>query len=136
MSKSYGNSIMLREPLEEIAPKVRTMFTDKNRLRRSDPGDPAVCNLYPYHELMTDAATREEICKGCESATLGCVDCKKIFMQSLTKFLEPLHERRAELEKDPDFVRDVLSDGNKRARVVARETMEGVRERIGFNFKE
>ena len=136
MSKSYGNSIMLREPLEEIAPKVRTMFTDKNRLRRSDPGDPAVCNLYPYHELMTDAETREDICRGCKSASLGCVDCKKIFMQSLTRFLEPLHERRAELEKDPNFVQDVLSDGNKRARVVARETMEGVRERIGFNFKE
>ena len=136
MSKSYGNSIMLREPLEEIAPKVRGMFTDKNRLRRSDPSNPSVCNLYPYHELMTDAATREEICKGCTSATFGCVDCKKIFMQSLARFLEPLHERRAELEKNPDFVQDVLSDGNKRARVVARETMEGVRERIGFNFKE
>ena len=136
MSKSYGNSIMLREPLEEIAPKVRGMFTDKNRLRRSDPGNPSVCNLYPYHELMTDAATREEICKGCTSATFGCVDCKKIFMQSLARFLEPLHERRAELEKNPDFVQDVLSDGNKRARIVARETMEGVRERIGFNFKE
>ncbi len=132
MSKSYGNTIQLREGMDTITPKVKGMLTDKARLRRTDPGNPAECNLYPYHELMTDADTRTEICAGCTSAALGCVDCKGILLKSLEAFLAPLQERRAALDADPSRVRDVLEAGNAKARAVARATMEGVRAKIGF----
>ncbi len=132
MSKSYNNSIELREGMETIIPKVKGMLTDKARLRRTDPGNPEECNLFPYHELLTDAETRKEICSGCASAALGCVDCKKILMKSLEAFLAPMQERRAVLDANPARVREVLAAGNERARAEARKTMEGVREKIGF----
>ncbi len=132
MSKSYNNTIQLREGMETITPKVKGMLTDKARLRRTDPGNPDECNLFPYHELLTDPATQAEIRAGCTSASLGCVDCKGILLKGLDAFLAPLQERRAALDADPARVRDVLEAGNSRARAVARATMEGVRERIGF----
>lgn len=132
MSKSYGNGIFLSDTLEDVIPKVRGMFTDPARLRKSDPGNPDACNLFPYHVLMTDKATQAEIREGCTSACLGCVDCKKIFLESLGRFFEPLHERRRELDADPERVRAILEDGNARARVEAQRTMEGVRERLSF----
>ena len=134
MSKSYGNTIQLSEPLEEIAPKVRGMLTDENRKRKTDPGDPKVCNLFPYHKLMTDPARLPEIMEGCRNATWGCVDCKKLLMESLTAFLTPLHERRAKLEQNPGRVQEILAAGNERARAFARGTMERVREILNFNF--
>lgn len=134
MSKSYGNSIGLGEPLSEIAPKVKTMFTDKNRLRKTDPGDPEVCNLFPYHKLMTDAGKCEEIRKGCTTASLGCVDCKKFLMESLERFLAPIHERRAALEKNPQRIWEILAEGNAKARKEAAETLRLVREKLNFEF--
>lgn len=128
MSKSYNNYIALHETMDEITPKVRGMLTDKARLRRTDPGNPDVCNLFPYHELLTDEATRAEIRQGCTSATLGCVDCKKILLKNLGTFLEPLHERRAKLEANPKAVWEILDAGNARARAFAQETMRDVRE--------
>ncbi|MDD6088628.1 MAG: tryptophan--tRNA ligase [Desulfovibrionaceae bacterium] len=128
MSKSYGNGIFLKDTPKEIEPKIRGMFTDPARLRRSDPGNPDVCNLYPYHKLLTDEATQKEICEGCRNATLGCVDCKKIFMKSLEAFLEPLHERRAYYEAHPEIVSDILESGNKAARAEAAATMAIVRD--------
>ncbi len=128
MSKSYNNSIYLKESMEEITPKVRGMLTDPARLRRTDPGSPDVCNLYPYHDLLTDEATRAEIRKGCTSADLGCVDCKKILLKGLEKFLAPLHERRAALEAHPGRLREILEEGTKKARLEARLTLEGARE--------
>jgi tryptophanyl-tRNA synthetase len=132
MSKSYNNGIFLSESLEEITPKVRGMFTDQNRLRKSDPGNPDICNLYPYHELLTDAQTRQEIRQGCTTATLGCVDCKKIFLQNLAAFLAPLQERRAELLARPGAVAEILADGNSRAEREAKKTMAGVLELLNF----
>ncbi len=126
MSKSYGNSIYLRDTMEEIAPKVRGMFTDPARLRKSDPGNPEVCNLYPYHELLASSEERAEICQGCKNASLGCVECKKIFMRNLQAFLDPLHERRAKYTLAE--VDDILADGDKRARVEAEATMSIIRE--------
>jgi len=134
MSKSYGNSITLGEPLEDIAPKIKTMLTDKNRLRRSDPGDPAVCNLFPYHKLMSTPSICAEICEGCVKASLGCVDCKKLLMDSLTRFLEPVHERRRALEGDPERLWTILSEGNARARAVARKNIEAIRQALNFEF--
>ena len=134
MSKSYGNSITLGEPLEDIGPKIKTMLTDKNRLRKSDPGDPDLCNLFPYHKLMTGADTQAEIREGCTKASLGCVDCKKLLMESLTRFLTPVHERRRALEADPERLWAILADGNARARAVAARNMEAIRQALNFNF--
>ncbi len=128
MSKSYGNGIFLKDTMADIEPKVKGMFTDPARLRKSDPGNPKNCNLFPYHELMTSPALQAEITAGCTSATLGCVDCKKIFMESLGRFMAPLHERRAEILSRKNYVDDVLTAGNDKARAAASETMRLVRE--------
>jgi tryptophanyl-tRNA synthetase len=130
MSKSYGNSIMLSESIEDIAPKVRGMKTDENRLRKSDPGDPGICNLYPYHKLMTDPARLPEIQEGCRNATWGCVDCKKVLMESLEAFLTPLQERRAACTDER--VREILEAGNEKARAFASQTMAELRGLINF----
>lgn len=132
MSKSYGNSIYLRDTMEEITPKVRGMFTDTNRLRKSDPGNPDVCNLFPYHELMATPDQQAEIRKGCTTASLGCVDCKKIFLENLGAFLGPLHERRASLLANPKGIQDILDTGDARARAEASRIMGGVRDRLNF----
>ncbi len=118
--------------MEEIAPKVRGMFTDTNRLRKSDPGNPDVCNLFPYHELMATPEQQAEIRQGCTSASLGCVDCKKIFLENLGAFLGPLHERRAALLANPKGIQDILEAGDARARAEAARIMDGVRDRINF----
>ena len=132
MSKSYNNSIQLREGMDTITPKIKGMLTDKARLRRTDPGNPDDCNLYPYHDLLTDEATRAEIRQGCTTASLGCVDCKAILLKNLGTFLAPLQERRAALDANPRRVTEVLQAGNEAARVEARKTLEGVRCKIGF----
>ncbi len=136
MSKSYGNFIGLGEPMSEIVPKIKTMFTDKNRLRKSDPGDPDVCNLFPYHRLMTDAGRCEEIRQGCVSASFGCVDCKKLLIESMERFLAPIHARRAELEKNPRRLAEILADGNAKARREADAAMREIRGLLNFQFDE
>jgi len=132
MSKSYGNSIMLSESLEDIMPKVRSMKTDENRKRKDDPGEPDVCNMYPYHKLMTDASKLPEIQHNCRTAGWGCMDCKKVLMNSMEAFLTPLHERRKACTDER--VQEILEAGNKRAREFAVKTMEEVREVLNFNF--
>ena len=122
MSKSYNNGIFLRDTMADIEPKVKTMFTDKNRLRKSDPGDPSVCNLFPYHVLLSSPEEQEEIRKGCVSASMGCVDCKKRFLAHLAAFLEPLQARRSELTDSR--VAEILADGNDRARAFASRTLD------------
>lgn len=134
MSKSYGNGIFLEDDMDSIAAKIRTMYTDPARLRKSDPGNPDVCNLFPYHSLLSSPEEQMEIRRGCTSATLGCVDCKKIFLANLQKILEPIQERRRKLASNPDTVRDVLEDGNKKAREFASRTMEEVRKKIGLEL--
>jgi len=121
MSKSYGNSIYLRDTMDDIAPKVRGMFTDPARLRKSDPGNPDVCNLFPYHVLLSSPDEQAEIRCGCTQATLGCVDCKKIFMKNLKLFLDPLHERRARYTAAQ--IDEILAAGDVKARAEAQLTM-------------
>ncbi len=132
MSKSYGNAIFLSDDFADITKKVRGMLTDKNRLRRTDPGNPDICNLFPYHELLTDDATRVEIRKGCTSASLGCVDCKKILIGNLENFLIPIQERRAALT--PDHIKEVLKEGTAKAREEAQKTMLGARKAMNLDF--
>ena len=132
MSKSYGNCIFLSDKPEEISQKIKTMYTDPNRERKSDPGNPDICNLFPYHRLLSSEMEQEEIRRGCTSASIGCVECKKIFCRNLLKFMEPFHERRAQIENSRGYVREVIENGNLRAREFATLTIEKVRGKMGL----
>lgn len=132
MSKSYNNGIFLSDKIDDIGGKIRGMLTDKARMRKSDPGDPDVCNLFPYHVLLSSQEEQAEIRSGCTTAAMGCVDCKKIFLKNLKDFLEPLHERRASLESRYGSVADILAEGNQKASAFARDTMQQVRQKMGL----
>ncbi|SDB60709.1 tryptophanyl-tRNA synthetase [Desulfonatronum thiosulfatophilum] len=136
MSKSYGNAIHLSETMEQVTPKIMGMLTDTNRMRKKDPGNPDQCNMYPYHVLMTDAETRKEITSGCTQAALGCVDCKKMLLKSLERFLGPIQERRAALEANPKRIWELLEAGNRRAHDVAVQTLTQTRERLNLEYGE
>jgi tryptophanyl-tRNA synthetase len=130
MSKSYNNAIFLTDTDEEISDKVGQMITDPQRARRNDPGDPGICNVFSFHEIYTNNEIVESIKRECRSADIGCVDCKKIMATSLKKGLEPIKARRRELESDIDKVKEIVSEGNKRARAIAQRTMAEVREAV------
>ena len=132
MSKSLNNHIELAGTPEETEKRVMSMVTDPQRQRRSDPGNPDICNVFTLHKIFSSEDEVESINKDCRIAEIGCVDCKRLFAANLNKSLEPFRAKRAELERDPDYVRDVLLDGAKRAKVIAAETMAEVREAIGF----
>jgi len=130
MSKSYNNAIFLTDSDEEISEKVGQMITDPQRARRNDPGDPGICNVFSFHEIYTNNEIVESIKRECRSADIGCVECKKIMASSLKKGLEPIKARRRELESDIDKVKEIVSEGNKRARAIAQRTMTEVREAV------
>jgi tryptophanyl-tRNA synthetase len=132
MSKSLNNHIELAATPEETEKRVMEMVTDPQRIRRTDPGDPDVCNVFTLHKIFSSTEEIKTIDKDCRSANIGCVDCKRLLAKNLNKHLEPFRERRAEYEKDPDYVKDVLLEGAKKARVIAAETMDQVRKAIGF----
>ncbi len=134
MSKSYGNAIHLSEEMDAIKPKVLSMPTDTNRKRLKDPGDPGVCNLYPYHELMATEEEREEVREGCVSASRGCMDCKKLVLANLDHFLAPIRKRRRELEQNPDELAAIVARGTERAREQAALTMDQVRKVLNINY--
>jgi tryptophanyl-tRNA synthetase len=130
MSKSYDNAILLTDTDEEIDKKVGQMITDPQRARRNDPGRPDICNVFSFHEIYTDPDMVGKINKECRSAGIGCVECKKMMATSLEKGLEPIRARRKELEPDIKKVREIMAEGNKRARSIAKKTMEEVREAV------
>jgi len=132
MSKSLNNHIELAATPEETEKRVMQMVTDPQRIRLSDPGDPDVCNVFTLHKIFSPPDRVSQINQDCRKAEIGCVECKRILATNLNKHLEPFRAKRAELEKDPDFVKDILLDGAIRARVIASETMGQVREAIGF----
>jgi tryptophanyl-tRNA synthetase len=132
MSKSLDNHIELAATPQATEKRVMQMVTDPQRIKRTDPGDPDVCNVFTLHKIFSASAEVEQINRDCRVADIGCVDCKKILAANLNKDLEPFREKRAELVKDPEYVRDILFDGAKRARVIASQTMREVREAIGF----
>lgn len=132
MSKSLDNHIELAATEEETTKRVMGMVTDPQRQRLSDPGNPDICNVFTLHKIFSSEDEVNSINRDCRKAEIGCVDCKKIFAANLNKNLVPFRDKRAELEKDPAFVNDILLDGAKRAKVIASETMEQVREAIGF----
>lgn len=132
MSKSYGNAIGLREDPDSIAQKLRTMQTDPARVRRTDPGDPAKCPVWDFHKIYSDEDTRQWVNEGCRSAGIGCVECKKPIIDAVLAELEPIRARARMHEEDPDAVRTILHEGRERARDIARETMDEVREAMGL----
>ena len=132
MSKSKNNEIGLFETHEETMQKLRGAKTDPARLRRSDKGTPEVCNIYSYHGFFSSAEQRDEVAAGCRSASLGCVDCKKLLAQNMELVKGPVRERAAELRRKPDQVDEILVAGALKAQATAAETMNMVRERIGI----
>lgn len=130
MSKSYNNAIFLSDKPDIISSKVSVMVTDPQRARKSDPGDPDVCNVFEFHRIYSDEATCGDINQKCRTAGIGCVECKKIMAKNLSKALEPIREKREYYEVRPKMVDDIIADGIKRAGKVATKTMEEVRASI------
>ena len=134
MSKSYGNTITLREDETSVTQKVKRMPTDTQRVHRTDPGDPDRCPVWQLHEVYSDAACKEWVQKGCRSAGIGCIECKQPVIESILKEQAPMRERAQRYLDDPKLVRDIIADGNDRARALARETMRDVRTAMGLNY--
>jgi tryptophanyl-tRNA synthetase len=128
MSKGYDNAIFISDPKEVIEKRVSEMITDPQRARRSDPGRPDYCNVFTFHELYTAKEKVQEIDTACRKATIGCVECKQIMAASLNAALEPVRERRRELEASPETIDAIMEAGNRKARKIARGTLEEVRE--------
>ncbi len=134
MSKSYNNTIALREDPDVITKKIRTMPTDPARVRRTDPGNPAKCPVWQFHLVYSDDATRQWVTAGCTSAGIGCLDCKQPVIDAVLAELAPIRERAAYYEENPDQVRNILADGCEKAQELARDTMRDVREAMGLTF--
>ena len=130
MGKSLNNHIELAATPDEAQKRVMQMVTDPARARRTDPGNPDVCNVFSMHKIFSTEEEVAQINTDCRTAALGCVDCKKRFAANLNKGLEPFRVKRADLNANPGYVKDVLADGAKRARAIAAQTMAEVREAI------
>ena len=134
MSKSYGNAILMREEPDEITRKVRTMQTDPARVRRTDPGDPSRCPVWPLHQIYSSQDTRDWVVKGCTTAGIGCLDCKQPVIDGIVKEQQPIRERAQRYIDDPQLVRNIIADGCERARKLAEETMRDVRDAMGLGY--
>ena len=134
MSKSYGNTISIREAPEEVIRLVRTMPTDPARVRRTDPGNPVHCPLWQFHQVYSDQATKYWADKGCKSASIGCLDCKQPVIDAILSEQQPMFERAQQYLDDPSLLRSIIADGSDKARKVAQETMRDVREAMGLDF--
>lgn len=134
MSKSYNNTISLREDPASVIKKIRTMPTDPARVRRSDPGDPAKCPLFQLHLVYSNEETKKWAQEGCVSAGIGCLDCKQPVIDAILAEQRPMHERARMYEEDPSLVRNLIADGCERADRLAQETMQDVREAMGLDY--
>ncbi len=132
MSKSLNNHIEIAATPEETTRRVMQMVTDPQRIRRSDPGNPDVCNVFSMHKVFSGQEEVDRINVECRRAGIGCVDCKKLLAHNMNAHLEPFRARRAEIGRNPEHVWDVLRDGDKRAGAIASETMRQVREAVGL----
>ena len=134
MSKSYGNAIAMREEPAQVQAKVQRMPTDPQRVRRTDPGDPARCPVWQFHQVYSDAPTREWVVKGCQSAGIGCLECKQPVIDAIQREQQPWRERAEPYLTQPAKVREIVEAGTERARAVARQTMADVREAMGLAY--
>ena len=135
MSKSYNNTIGLREEPESVEQKLKTMPTDPARVRRADPGNPSRCPVWKLHNVYSNDDVKSWAIKGCKSASIGCVDCKGPLIDSVLKEQQPVRERALEYLSDPESVQAVIDEGSERAREVARDTLEEVKNAMGLNYR-
>ncbi|MDK9704408.1 MAG: tryptophan--tRNA ligase [Sulfuritalea sp.] len=134
MSKSYGNTITLREDADVVSRKIRTMQTDPARVRRTDPGDPDRCPVWQFHVIYSTEDVKSWVQTGCRSAGIGCIECKQPVIEGVLNEQKPMHERARMYEEDPQLVRNIIADGCEKARKLAQETMRDVREAIGIDY--
>ena len=134
MSKSYGNTITLREDTASISRKIRTMQTDPARVRRTDPGDPDKCPVWQFHLIYSSHEVRGWVQQGCRTAGIGCIECKQPVIEGVLSEQEPMRERARMYEEDPQLVKNIIADGCEKARKLAQETMRDVREAIGLDY--
>ena len=136
MSKSLNNYVALMEEEDELWNKLKTAVTDPARKKRSDPGNPFICNIYTLHTYFSFAQEVKYVEEGCKSAGIGCIDCKRILLKNVNNAIAPLRESKKELDRKPEYVNDVLEEGRSFCSKIARETMREVREKIGVSFRE
>ncbi|WP_035051622.1 tryptophan--tRNA ligase [Andreprevotia chitinilytica] len=134
MSKSYGNTITLREDADSVAKKIKQMPTDPARVRRTDPGDPEKCPVWQLHQVYSDESTKNWVIEGCKTAGIGCIECKTPVIESVLIEQKPMFERAQPYLEDPTLIKNIVADGCERARVLARETMRDVREAMGLSY--
>ena len=134
MSKSYNNTVSLRESDDSVTKKIRTMPTDPARIKRTDPGDPEKCPVWQFHMVYSDDATREWVTKGCKSAGIGCIECKQPVIDAVIAEQKPMRERAQKYLDDPTLVRNIVADGCEKARKMAQETLRDVREVMGLGY--
>jgi len=134
MSKSYGNTITLREDAESVTHKVRRMPTDPARVRRNDPGDPDKCPVWQLHQVYTDETCQAWVQQGCRSAGIGCLECKQPVIDGILAEQAPMRERAQPYLDDPRLVHEIITDGTHKARQLARETMRDVRDAMGLHY--
>jgi tryptophanyl-tRNA synthetase len=132
MSKSYGNAVLLSDDPKDIDQKMSRMMTDPARVKRTDPGEPEKCPAFQFHKIYSTAEEIEEVSKGCRTAGIGCLDCKKIMIRHVVDELAPIREARAALQRKPQAVDEILAGGNRAAKTVAADTMAEVREAVGL----
>ena len=134
MSKSYNNTISLRDTPDEVSRKLRTMPTDPARVRRDDPGDPAKCPVWQFHQVYSSHDTQDWVQQGCRNAGIGCVECKQPVIDAVLAELKPIQQRAREYQDDMSAVRAIIEEGNEAAREVASDTMDSVRKAMGIAY--
>ncbi len=134
MSKSYGNTISLRDTADEIETKIKRMPTDPARIKLADPGDPKKCPVWQLHNVYSDKQVCDWVVEGCTGAKMGCVECKQPVIDAMKSELLPMQERIAKYQADPDLIKQIIYEGSEKARGVAKETMAEVRESMGIIY--
>jgi tryptophanyl-tRNA synthetase len=135
MSKSYGNTIGMREDPDSVVKKLKTMQTDPARVRRTDPGDPDRCPVWNLHEIYSSEETQAWVQKGCRSAAIGCLECKTPLIEKIVAEVTATAKRAQEFEENPDLVRGIIAQGCERAREAARDTLDVVRQAMAMNYR-
>lgn len=135
MSKSYANTIDMRDDDKTVNDKIRKMPTDPARVRRTDPGDPEKCPVWQLHQVYSTEDTKKWVIEGCKSAGIGCLECKQPVIDNVIVELRPMRERAAPFEDDPTLIKNILADGCDKARETAEETMRDVRDAMGLDYK-
>ena len=134
MSKSYNNTISLREEPESVKQKVNRMPTDPARIKLTDAGDPNKCPVWQMHQIYSPDETLSWVKEGCTEAKIGCIDCKKPIVESINLELEPIQEEIMKYDASPNLIQEIIFEGSERARIVAKTTMDEVRDAMGITY--